>query len=416
LRDGTLLWPVYREYRNPLRNWSAVIRSTDKGKTWSEPLWVDETNGDNDEPALCELPDGTILCVMRTNGGDSMWVSRSHDKGLTWTKSTKIGFKGQAPYLFRTPPGVLLLAHRLPGTSLHYSLDDGKTWSDVVMLDVTIGAYPSMVLLKNGEVLIVYYEEGPGSPDALVEEGINVEIVDPRSLSPLDEETILASVKKTGRLVVADTAWKRCGFAAEVADRRANPKDDLITALCQTEHEGEPLPDEVVVGMCNLQLVAGIDTTWSSIGSALWHFAGHGDDRRRMADADDGLWDTAIEELLRFYAPVTMARNAGEDVEYGGVTFRKGDKILMNFPGANHDPDHFEYAHEVHLDRQRNRHVAFGIGIHRCAGSNLARMEMQVALKTWFERIPEFTLSDPDAVTWAGGQVRGPRIMPVTFG
>ena len=204
-------------------------------------------------------------------------------------------------------------------------------------------------------------------------------------------------------------------FAAEVADRRANPKDDLITALCQTEHEGELLPDGVVIGMCNLQLVAGIDTTWSSIGSALWHFAGHEDDRRLMV-AEPELWDTAVEELLRFYAPVTMARNAAEDVEYGGVEFKKGDKILMNFPGANHDPDHFEDAHEVHLDRQRNRHVAFGIGIHRCAGSNLARMEMEVALKTWFERIPEFTLSDPDAVTWAGGQVRGPRIVPVTFG
>ena len=204
-------------------------------------------------------------------------------------------------------------------------------------------------------------------------------------------------------------------FAAEVADRRANPKDDLITALCQTEHEGELLPDVVVIGMCNLQLVAGIDTTWSSIGSALWHFAGHEDDRRRMV-AEPQLWDTAVEELLRYYAPVTMARNAAEDVEYGGVTFKKGDKILMNFPGANHDPDHFEDAHEVQLDRQRNRHVAFGIGIHRCAGSNLARMEMEVALKTWFKRIPEFKLSDPDAVTWAGGQVRGPRICPVTFG
>jgi len=203
-------------------------------------------------------------------------------------------------------------------------------------------------------------------------------------------------------------------FAAEVADRRANPKDDLITALCQTEHEGGFLPDEVVIGMCNLQLVAGIDTTWSSIGSALWHLASHDDDRRRLVNEPD-LWNTAVEELLRFYAPVTMARNAAEDVQYGGVEFKKGDKILMNFPGANHDPDHFEDAHEVHLDRQRNRHVAFGIGIHRCAGSNLARMEMEVALKTWMERIPEFTLSDPDAVTWAGGQVRGPRILPVTF-
>ena len=205
-------------------------------------------------------------------------------------------------------------------------------------------------------------------------------------------------------------------FAAEVVDRRTNPGDDLITALCQTEVDGESLPDEVVIGMCNLQLVAGIDTTWSSIGSALWHFAGHENDRRRMAEADDALWDTAIEELLRFYSPVTMARNAIETVEYGGVTMEPGDKILMNFPGANHDPDVFEDPDTVVLDRQRNRHVAFGAGIHRCAGSNLARMEMEVSLKAWFARIPEFTLGDPDAVTWAGGQVRGPRRLPILFG
>jgi hypothetical protein len=111
-----------------------------------------------------------------------------------------------------------------------------------------------------------------------------------------------------------------------------------------------------------------------------------------------------------------MARNAIETVEYGGVTFQPGDKILMNFPGANHDPEVFEDAGTVILDRQRNRHIAFGSGIHRCAGSNLARMEMEVSLKTWFARIPEFTLGDPDAVTWAGGQVRGPRILPILFG
>ena len=110
-----------------------------------------------------------------------------------------------------------------------------------------------------------------------------------------------------------------------------------------------------------------------------------------------------------------MGRNAAQDVEYGGVTFRKGDKVLMNFPGANHDPEVFENPDEVILDRQRNRHIAFGAGIHRCAGSNLARMEMEVALRTWFERIPEFTLADPDAVTWSGGQIRGPRILPVEF-
>ena len=203
-------------------------------------------------------------------------------------------------------------------------------------------------------------------------------------------------------------------FAELVAERRANPGGDLISQLIASEVEGEPLSDHTVVGMCNLLLVAGIDTTWSSIGSAMWHFAGHEEDRRRVA-SDAGLFATAIEELLRYYAPVTMARKATEPVTIGDVTFNPGDKVLLNFPAANHDPEVFERADEVVIERQRNRHIAFGIGIHRCAGSNLARMEMDVALRTWFERIPEFELSHPEAVTWVGGQVRGPRSVPVIF-
>ena len=94
---------------------------------------------------------------------------------------------------------------------------------------------------------------------------------------------------------------------------------------------------------------------------------------------------------------------------------QEGDRVLLNFPAANRDPAAFERADEVVLDRQRNRHIAFGLGIHRCAGSNLARMELQVALRTWFDRIGEFELADAEAVTWAGGQVRGPRSVPVRF-
>jgi hypothetical protein len=163
LRDGTLLWPVYREYQNPLRCWSAVIRSTDAGMTWSAPVWVDEHNDDNDEPALIDLPSGRLLCVMRSNPGDSMWWSESADRGLSWTPSQKTGFPGHAPYLLRTPDGVLLLGHRIPGTSLHWSLDDGRTWSANLQLDEHIGAYPSLVALRDGTILFVYYEEGPGS-------------------------------------------------------------------------------------------------------------------------------------------------------------------------------------------------------------------------------------------------------------
>ncbi len=203
-------------------------------------------------------------------------------------------------------------------------------------------------------------------------------------------------------------------FREMVAERRGNLGNDLISRLIQSELGGEPVDDITIVGMCNLLLVAGIDTTWSSIGAALWHFAAHADDRRRLA-AEPDLFPSAIEEMLRFYSPVTMARVVTEETSHGDVTFQPGDRVLMNFPAANHDPEMFDEPEKVKLDREKNRHIAFGIGIHRCAGSNLARMEMDVALRTWFARIPEFELSDPGAVTWAGGQVRGPRNLPIRF-
>ncbi len=197
--------------------------------------------------------------------------------------------------------------------------------------------------------------------------------------------------------------------------RRAEPQDDFITELLQSEHDGEPIGNDVVMGMCALLLIAGIDTTWSSIGSTMWHLVTHPDDRRRLCNEPD-LMPTAIEEFLRAYAPVTMARRLVRDTEYGGCPMRAGERVLMNFPGANRDPAVFPDADRVILDREQNRHLAFGAGIHRCAGSNLARMELRVAIEEWLDRIPEFELVDPGLVTWAGGQVRGPRSIPVRIG
>jgi cytochrome P450 len=166
--------------------------------------------------------------------------------------------------------------------------------------------------------------------------------------------------------------------------------------------------------MAMLTMIAGIDTTWSAIGSSLWHLATHDADRERLV-AEPALMDTAVEELLRAYAPVTMARLVTEDVDVGGCPMKKGDKLLLNFPAANRDPAAFERAGEVLLDRQHNRHIAFGSGIHRCAGSNLARMELRVALEEWLARVPVFHLAEGSEVLWAGGQVRGPRRVDVVF-
>ena len=199
---------------------------------------------------------------------------------------------------------------------------------------------------------------------------------------------------------------------AQVQDHLSNPRDDLTTYLINAELGGRKLDPSHIVGSMALLLIAGIDTTWSAIGAALWHLAAVPADRRRLA-ADPGLLPTAIEEFLRAYAPVTMARLVKQDMRWHGVDMKADDWILLSYPAANRDPAQFARADEVVIDREVNRHAAFGLGIHRCLGSHLARMELRVALETWLERIPEFSLADPATVTWAAGQVRGPRALPL---
>jgi cytochrome P450 len=182
------------------------------------------------------------------------------------------------------------------------------------------------------------------------------------------------------------------------------------SGLAPEEPPGGLLPP--VLGTMALLLIAGIDTTWSAIGASIWHLAGHPEDRRRLAEEPE-LWPTALEELLRAYAPVTMARLVREDMDWNGCPMKKDDWVLLPFPAANRDPEVFTEPERVILDRQNNRHAAFGLGIHRCIGSHLARMELRVALEVWMERFPDFDLTDPSAVTWSKGQVRGPRRLPV---
>ncbi len=201
---------------------------------------------------------------------------------------------------------------------------------------------------------------------------------------------------------------------AQVDDHIANPRDDLTTFLLNAEMDGEPLNPEHVGGTIALLLIAGIDTTWSAIGASLWHLAKTPADRERLA-AEPELLPFAVEEFLRAYAPVTMARLVKDDFEFNGCPMKANEWVLLPFPAANRDPEVFDNPDEVVIDRVENRHAAFGLGIHRCAGSNLARMEMQVAIEVWMDRFGDrFTLADPESVTWSGGQVRGPRQLPIT--
>jgi cytochrome P450 len=199
---------------------------------------------------------------------------------------------------------------------------------------------------------------------------------------------------------------------AQVQDHLDNPGDDLTTFLINAELSGRKLDVSHVVGAMALLLIAGTDTTSSAIGSALWHLARNPRDRSRLVEEPE-LLPTAMEEFLRAYAPVTMARLVKEDMHFRGVSMKTDDWVLLSYPAANRDPAQFERADEVVIDREVNRHAAFGLGIHRCVGSHLARMELRVALEVWLERIGAFALADPSAVSWSAGQVRGPRMLPL---
>ena len=197
-----------------------------------------------------------------------------------------------------------------------------------------------------------------------------------------------------------------------IVQRRATPGDDLITYLVETEIAGEKLSDRHVFGTVLLLIVAGIDTTWSAIGSSIWHLAQNPEDLARLV-AHPELVPSAVEEFLRAYAPVSMARLVKEDFEFQGCPMKKDDWIFLSFPAANRDPKAFDNADEVLIDREINRHSAFGLGIHRCLGSNLARMELQIALEEWITRYPKFELDPSKRTTFSQGQVRGPRNLPL---
>ncbi len=209
-------------------------------------------------------------------------------------------------------------------------------------------------------------------------------------------------------------------FGDLVDARRQERADDLPSKLIDMRlPNGDPLTNRHITGVGFLLLLAGIDTTWSSISAGLLHLATNPDDRERLV-AEPQLLDSAIEEFLRAYSPVTMARiSATDDAQIRGCPISKGDKVYLPFGAGNRDPAKFDRPDEVIIDRTENRHFAFGIGIHRCLGSNLARMELKVALEEWLARFPKFELAtdaDGRGAEWGGSQIRGPRNLLIRVG
>ncbi|MGE4163989.1 MAG: cytochrome P450 [Vicinamibacterales bacterium] len=202
---------------------------------------------------------------------------------------------------------------------------------------------------------------------------------------------------------------------AQLDDRRNHGGDDLIAWVVAAQLDRAPIPARTQASMLLVALTGGIDDTWSALGAAIAHLATHPTDQQRLRLEPD-LLPTAVEELLRFYAPVDVGRLVVRDAELGGCPIKAGDRLLLSFPDANADPAVFPDADRVVLDRAHNPHLTFGIGVHRCLSSNLARMMLRVGLSTLLERVPPFWLA-PGAtiIRTTGGNTHGPRGIPLVF-
>ncbi|MGF1616520.1 MAG: cytochrome P450 [Acidimicrobiia bacterium] len=182
-------------------------------------------------------------------------------------------------------------------------------------------------------------------------------------------------------------------FGGLVEDRRRSPRDDVISALANGYVDGHRLPDDETFGMCLIIYLAGNTTTSALISNSLLVLAEHPDQRGRLAN-DLGAIEGAIEELLRYESPVQWtSRVATTDVEMHGQMIPAGDRVLALIGAAHRDPSQWERAETLDVFRPRQRHLAFGDGVHRCIGAPLARLEGRIALETVLDRIPEYEIS-----------------------
>lgn len=208
-------------------------------------------------------------------------------------------------------------------------------------------------------------------------------------------------------------------FAEMLEDRRTNGYGpDLISDLDQAEVEGERLADDEIFGFCLVLVPAGYDTTASVLSRLLLMFAERPEVRDQLeaiVDDPDRL-DLAVEELIRYMPPQPgVARNVTEKCTFADHEFDEGDRLLLLWPSANRDPEEFPNPDELILDRQPNRHLGFGSGIHRCLGAHLARLELKVLLQEFLSRVPRYRVAPGKEAVWHTGNTWGVKTLPVAF-
>jgi cytochrome P450 len=198
---------------------------------------------------------------------------------------------------------------------------------------------------------------------------------------------------------------------------RENPRPGVVNALVEMRIDGEPAPDLEILGNLGLVIGGGFDTTTALTAHALEWLSENPDQRERLCHHRDTLLDPATEEFLRYFTPAPGdGRTFSDNVEIGGVQFKEGERLWISWAMANRDPSVFAEPDEIVLDRKGNRHFSFGIGAHRCIGSNVARTVFKSMLTAVLDRMPDYGCDPDGAVHYETiGVIQGMRKLPATF-
>lgn len=203
-------------------------------------------------------------------------------------------------------------------------------------------------------------------------------------------------------------------FDKVLDERKREGRDDLLTRFLSTEVEGQQLTRHDILDICFLFLIAGLDTVTASLDCMFAHLAQRPDQQAEIV-GDPSIIPAAVEELLRWETPVMgIVRAATEDTEIAGCPIAQGDQVVVLLASANTDEEDLADADVVRFDREANRHIAFGGGVHRCLGSHLARLELRVALREWHRRITSYRIAEGQTLEYTPG-IRSIDHFPMAF-
>ena len=204
-------------------------------------------------------------------------------------------------------------------------------------------------------------------------------------------------------------------FAGLVERKRHDTGDDMVSLLCTATVQGRPLTDAEILDYCIILMPAGFETTASSLAYMLLLIAERPELQQTLRQRPE-LVPSAVEEFMRFVTPTrSHTRTVKSDVTVEGQLLRAGDRVHLNWVGANHDPAVFDRPEEIQIERQPNRHMSFGFGAHTCVGIHMARAEMKVGIEEVLNAMEDIRVSDPDQIVEHPGSTWGIGKLPVVF-